>query len=47
MPVLGSLFNIMQAAQEWGVTRVTMASTIGVYRLADADAHSPRTCPSQ
>ena len=28
---LGSLFNIMQAAQDWGVTRVTLASTIGVY----------------
>jgi UDP-glucose 4-epimerase len=28
---LGSLFNIMQAAQEWGVRRVALASTIGVY----------------
>ncbi|HWD84532.1 MAG TPA: NAD(P)-dependent oxidoreductase, partial [Solirubrobacteraceae bacterium] len=28
---LGSLFNIMQAAQEWGVGRVALASTIGVY----------------
>jgi UDP-glucose 4-epimerase len=28
---LGSLFNIMQAAQEWGVGRVGLASTIGVY----------------
>jgi UDP-glucose 4-epimerase len=28
---LGSLFNIIQAAQEWGVRRVALASTIGVY----------------
>lgn len=28
---LGSLFNIMQVAQEWGVRRVGVASTIGVY----------------
>ena len=28
---LGGLFNIMQAAQEWGVQRVGVASTIGVY----------------
>ena len=28
---LGGLFNIMQAAQEWGVRRVGVASTIGVY----------------
>lgn len=28
---LGSLFNIMQAAQDWGVRRVALASTIGVY----------------
>jgi UDP-glucose 4-epimerase len=28
---LGGLFNVVQAAQEWGVTRVAMASTIGVY----------------
>jgi UDP-glucose 4-epimerase len=28
---LGSLFNIMQVAQEWGVRRVGIASTIGVY----------------
>ncbi|MGB8875219.1 MAG: NAD(P)-dependent oxidoreductase, partial [Solirubrobacteraceae bacterium] len=28
---LGSLFNILQAAQEWGVGRVALASTIGVY----------------
>src|SRR6201993_2471179 len=25
---LGSLFNIVQGAQEWGVTRVALASTI-------------------
>jgi UDP-glucose 4-epimerase len=28
---LGSLLNIMQAAQDWGVDRVGVASTIGVY----------------
>jgi UDP-glucose 4-epimerase len=28
---LGSLFNIVQVAQEWGVRRVGLASTIGVY----------------
>ncbi|GAB7036900.1 MULTISPECIES: NAD-dependent epimerase/dehydratase family protein [Catenuloplanes] len=28
---LGGLFNIMQVAQEWGVRRVGVASTIGVY----------------
>jgi UDP-glucose 4-epimerase len=28
---LGGLFNIIEVAQEWGVKRVTIASTIGVY----------------
>jgi UDP-glucose 4-epimerase len=28
---LGGLFNIIQVAQEWGVRRVSLASTIGVY----------------
>jgi UDP-glucose 4-epimerase len=28
---LSSLFNIMRAAEEWGVRRVALASTIGVY----------------
>ncbi|MGH2861914.1 MAG: NAD-dependent epimerase/dehydratase family protein [Solirubrobacteraceae bacterium] len=28
---LGGLFNIIQVAQEWGVQRVSLASTIGVY----------------
>jgi UDP-glucose 4-epimerase len=28
---LGSLFNVFQAAQEWGVGRIALASTIGVY----------------
>jgi UDP-glucose 4-epimerase len=28
---LGGLFNIIQVAQEWGVKRVSLASTIGVY----------------
>jgi UDP-glucose 4-epimerase len=28
---LGSLFNILEAAQVWGVSRVGVASTIGVY----------------
>jgi UDP-glucose 4-epimerase len=28
---LGGLFNIIQVAQEWGVQRISLASTIGVY----------------
>ncbi len=28
---LGGLFNIIEVAQEWGVRRVSLASTIGVY----------------
>src|SRR5579875_3702390 len=28
---LGGLFNLVQAAEEWGVQRVSLASTIGVY----------------
>jgi UDP-glucose 4-epimerase len=28
---LGGLFNIIEVAQEWGVNRVSLASTIGVY----------------
>jgi UDP-glucose 4-epimerase len=28
---IGGLFNVLQAAQDWGVTRVGVASTIGVY----------------
>lgn len=28
---IGSLFNVIQAAQDWGVSRVGVASTIGVY----------------
>jgi UDP-glucose 4-epimerase len=28
---LGSLFNVLQAARDWGVPRVGIASTIGVY----------------
>src|ERR1700722_10668124 len=28
---LGGLFNIIQVAQEWGVKRLSLASTIGVY----------------
>jgi UDP-glucose 4-epimerase len=28
---LGGLFNIVQVAQEWGVKRLSLASTIGVY----------------
>lgn len=33
---LGGLFNIVRAAQEWGVQRVGVASTIGVYAGAAA-----------
>jgi UDP-glucose 4-epimerase len=40
---LGSLFNIMQAAQEWGVTRVALASTIGVYAGARDPLEGPLT----
>jgi UDP-glucose 4-epimerase len=34
---LGSLFNIVQVAQEWGVRRVGLASTIGVYSGAGSE----------
>ena len=40
---LGSLFNIMQAAQEWGVRRVGLASTIGVYGGARDPFEGPLT----
>jgi UDP-glucose 4-epimerase len=40
---LGSLFNVMQAAQEWGVTRVALASTIGVYGGARDPLEGPLT----
>lgn len=33
--VLGGLLNVVQAAQEWGVRRLGIASTIGVYFGAD------------
>src|ERR1700759_2001670 len=48
---LGGLFNIVQVAQEWGVKRVSLASTIGVYAgLANTGALSedlpvPLTAP--
>ena len=40
---LGSLFNIVQAAQEWAVTRVALASTIGVYGGARDPFEGPLT----
>jgi UDP-glucose 4-epimerase len=40
---LGSLFNIIQAAQDWGVTRVALASTIGVYGGAREPFEGPLT----
>ena len=40
---LGSLFNIIQAAQEWGVGRVALASTIGVYGGARDPFEGPLT----
>jgi UDP-glucose 4-epimerase len=40
---LGSLFNIIQAAQEWGVRRVALASTIGVYGGARNPLEGPLT----
>jgi UDP-glucose 4-epimerase len=40
---LGSLFNIIQAAQEWGVGRVALASTIGVYGGAVDPFEGPLT----
>jgi UDP-glucose 4-epimerase len=32
------LLNVLQAAQDWGVSRVSIASTVGVYAGAAADA---------
>ncbi|HTU29121.1 MAG TPA: NAD(P)-dependent oxidoreductase [Solirubrobacteraceae bacterium] len=40
---LGSLFNVIQAAQEWGVARVALASTIGVYGGAVEPFEGPLT----
>jgi UDP-glucose 4-epimerase len=40
---LGSLFHIVQAAQEWGVGRVSLASTIGVYGGAVDPLEGPLT----
>jgi UDP-glucose 4-epimerase len=40
---LGSLFNLVQAAQEWGVRRVALASTIGVYGGARDPFEGPLT----
>jgi UDP-glucose 4-epimerase len=40
---LGSLFNIFEAAQQWGVTRVALASTIGVYGGAKDPFEGPLT----
>ncbi|WP_043726958.1 NAD(P)-dependent oxidoreductase [Kutzneria sp. 744] len=37
---LGSLFNVLQVAQEWGVSRVGVASTIGVYGGVSADSYT-------
>lgn len=34
---VGSLLNVFRAAGEWGVRRVSLASTIGVYGGVDAD----------
>jgi len=35
---LGGLFNVLQVAQDWGVSRVGLASTIGVYGGVASDA---------
>jgi UDP-glucose 4-epimerase len=40
---LGSLFNIAEAAQAWGVRRVSVASTIGVYAGAIDPLQGPLT----
>jgi UDP-glucose 4-epimerase len=40
---LGSLFNIVQVAQEWEVGRVSLASTIGVYAGARTPSEGPLT----
>lgn len=40
---LGSLFNLLQVAQEWGVRRVALASTIGVYGGAKDPFEGPLT----
>jgi UDP-glucose 4-epimerase len=40
---LGSLFNVIQVAQEWEVARVCVASTIGVYAGATNPLEGPLT----
>src|SRR6201996_3274716 len=40
---LGSLFNVMQAAEKWQVGRVALASTIGVYGGARDPLEGPLT----
>lgn len=40
---LGSLFNIMQAAADWNVNRVSLASTIGVYAGSRTPLEGPLT----
>lgn len=40
---LSSLFNVLQAAQDWGVRRVALASTIGVYGEATDPLEGPLT----
>jgi UDP-glucose 4-epimerase len=44
-----AFFNVLQAAREWGVTRVVQASTIGVYGGVDTDVYredAPLPIPS-
>ncbi|MBP2479000.1 UDP-glucose 4-epimerase [Crossiella equi] len=42
---LGGLFNLVEAAQAWGVRRVGVASTIGVYAGAPGPLHEEAPLP--
>ncbi len=42
---LAAFFNVLQAAQEWKVSRVSFASTIGVYAGAQAAGPYPEDLP--
>jgi UDP-glucose 4-epimerase len=42
---LDGLFNVFQAAQDWGVDRIGVASTIGVYGGATGDGPLPEDMP--
>jgi UDP-glucose 4-epimerase len=44
---LDGLFNVVQVAQDWGVTRVGLASTIGVYAGLTHEGALPEDMPVQ